>query len=146
MLPPAIAVHARPRRPRPAVCASAASACRWMSCRSARRESSLFVESIASTTSSVSFAPPRAATIASRCNVSMREEGATGSLRESRLRLLLEYATPDLVQLDRLEERPEVTLAEALVALALDDLEEDRSDDGGRENLQQHLVGRGRTV
>ena len=36
---------------------------------------------------------------------------------------------PDLVELDRLEQRLEVAFAEALVALALDDLEEDRADD-----------------
>src|ERR1700757_3466828 len=111
-----------------------------MSCRAARRESSLLVESIASTTSTVSFAvAPRLATIASRCNASIREESATGSLHEPRLTLLLEYATPNLVQLDRFEKRPEIAFAKALIALALDDLEEDRPDDGGRENLQKHL-------
>jgi hypothetical protein len=37
----------------------------------------------------------------------------------------------------RLEQRLEVALAEALVALALDDLEEDRADRVGGEDLQQ---------
>src|SRR5262249_33932002 len=88
----------------------------------------------------------RLATIASRCNASIREESATGGLRESRLTLLLEYATPNLVQLDRFEERPEIAFAEALIALALDDLEEDRPDDCRGEDLQQHLVGDRRAV
>src|SRR5215470_16523410 len=118
-----------------------------MSCVAARRESPLLVESIASTTSTASLdAAPRLATIASRCNASIREESATGGLRESRLTLLLEYATPNLVQLDRFEERPEIAFAEALIALALDDLEEDRPDDCRGEDLQQHLVGDRRAV
>ena len=45
-LPPATADHARPRRPRPADCHSAASSAPWMSRRDARRSSSLDVESI----------------------------------------------------------------------------------------------------
>src|SRR5215471_11304159 len=43
----------------------------------------------------------------------------------------------DLVALDRFEERAEIALAKAFVALALDDLEEDRADDGLGEDLQQ---------
>src|SRR5947208_17184217 len=42
-----------------------------------------------------------------------------------------------LVELHRLEQRLEVALAEALVALPLDDLEEDRADGGLGEDLQQ---------
>src|SRR5207302_7062025 len=38
---------------------------------------------------------------------------------------------------DGLEQRAEVALAEALVALPLDDLEEDRADDVAGEDLQQ---------
>ena len=53
-LPPATAVHARPRRPRPAVCHSAASTAPWMSRRGARRRSSVDVESSWSTTSTCS--------------------------------------------------------------------------------------------
>ena len=50
-LPPATAVQARPRRPRPALCHSAASATPWTSRRAMRRMSSELVESIWSTTS-----------------------------------------------------------------------------------------------
>ena len=42
--------------------------------------------------------------------------------------------------------RAEIALAEALVALALDDFEEDRADDRLGEDLQQHLAFRGRAV
>src|SRR5881394_1696883 len=49
----------------------------------------------------------------------------------------LDHAAPDLVLLDGLEQRAEVALAEALVALPLDDLEEDRADDVPGEDLQQ---------
>src|SRR5690606_32265172 len=41
----------------------------------------------------------------------------------------LEDAAADLVQLDGLEEGLEVSVAESLVALALDDLEEDRPEE-----------------
>src|SRR5690242_17710606 len=52
------------------------------------------------------------------------------------------HTSADLVQFDGLEQCLEISLAETLVALALDDLEEDRPDDVGREDLQQHtLVG-----
>src|SRR3712207_9118543 len=51
----------------------------------------------------------------------------------------LEHAAAHLVLLDGDEEGAEVALAEALVALALDELEEDRPDGVGREELQQHL-------
>ena len=40
-----------------------------------------------------------------------------------------------------LEQRPEVAFAEALVALALDELEEDRPELGLREDLQQQSFG-----
>src|SRR6185312_1229315 len=50
------------------------------------------------------------------------------------------HPTPDLVLLDRFEQGTEVAFAEALVALALDDLEEDRADDVLREDLQQHAL------
>ena len=49
----------------------------------------------------------------------------------------LDDAAANLVFFDRLEQRAEVALAEALVALALDDLEEDRTDHGFGEDLQQ---------
>src|SRR2546427_13109181 len=49
----------------------------------------------------------------------------------------LQDAAAHLVDLHRLEQRLEVALAEALVALPLDDLEEDRADGGLGEELQQ---------
>src|SRR5579864_3307950 len=52
----------------------------------------------------------------------------------------LDHAASDLVLLDRLEQGAEVALAETLVALALDDLEEDRADDVAREDLQQYAL------
>src|SRR5690606_16726636 len=52
---------------------------------------------------------------------------------------VVEDAPADLVLLDRFEQRLEVALAEALVALPLDELEEDRADHGLREDLQQDL-------
>src|SRR5205085_7425448 len=51
----------------------------------------------------------------------------------------LQHAAADLVFLDRFEQRLEVALAETVVALALDELEEDRTDRVRGENLQQHL-------
>src|SRR4029453_16460402 len=52
----------------------------------------------------------------------------------------LQHAAADLVELDRFEEGAEVAFAEALVALALDDLEEDRADDRLGEDLQQQAA------
>src|SRR5690606_31673751 len=49
----------------------------------------------------------------------------------------LQHAALHLVALDRLEQRLEVALAEAFVALALDDLEEDRAEGVLAEDLQQ---------
>src|SRR5262250_182942 len=51
-----------------------------------------------------------------------------------------QHAAADLVELDRFEEGAEVAFAETLVALALDDLEEDRADDGLGEDLQQQAA------
>src|SRR5215471_18201467 len=45
----------------------------------------------------------------------------------------------DLVLLDRLEQRLEISLAEAVVALSLDEFEEDRANHGLGEDLQQDL-------
>src|ERR1700719_5224462 len=50
-----------------------------------------------------------------------------------------QHAAPDLILLDRFEQRLEIALAKTVVALALDELEEDRPDRVGREDLQQHL-------
>src|SRR5271168_897859 len=58
------------------------------------------------------------------------------SLKASRL-LRRQYAAAHLILFDRLEQSLEVALAEALVALALDDLEEDRPDHVLGEDLQQ---------
>src|SRR5688500_16191604 len=56
-------------------------------------------------------------------------------------------AAADLVELDGLEKRLEIALAEAFVALALDDLEEDRADHVLGEDLeQQALAGLRRAV
>src|SRR5471032_1406002 len=55
---------------------------------------------------------------------------------------IFQHAALDLIELDRFEQRAEITFAEALVALALDDLEEDRTDDVLREDLQQQLAFR----
>src|SRR6185503_16124308 len=49
----------------------------------------------------------------------------------------------DLVEFDGFEQCLEIALAETLVALALDDFEEDGPDDIGRENLQQHAFAGG---
>src|SRR5471030_1703560 len=51
----------------------------------------------------------------------------------------LQHPPPNLIFLDRFEQRLEIALAETVVALALDELEEDRPDGVGGENLQQHL-------
>src|SRR5690349_3349582 len=58
--------------------------------------------------------------------------------------LVLQHAAPDLVELDRFEQGAEIALAEALVAAALDDLEEDRADHGLGEDLQQQTAALGR--
>src|SRR5438270_11812988 len=55
-----------------------------------------------------------------------------------------EHSTPHLVELDTLEQRLEIAFAEALVALALDDLEEDRADYVLGEDLQQQALPLGR--
>ena len=51
----------------------------------------------------------------------------------------LQHAPANLILLDRFEQRAEVALAEAVVAFALDELEEDRADHGFREDLEQDL-------
>jgi hypothetical protein len=51
----------------------------------------------------------------------------------------LQHAAADLVFLDRFEQRLEVAFAKTVVALALDELEEDRPDRVGGENLQQYF-------
>src|SRR5687768_16471891 len=51
-----------------------------------------------------------------------------------------QHSPAHLVELDGFEQRLEVAFAETLVALALDDLEEDRADDVVREDLQQQAL------
>src|SRR3954471_19658179 len=51
----------------------------------------------------------------------------------------LQHAAANLILLDRFEQRLEIALAESIVALALDEFEEDRPDRVRRENLQQHF-------
>src|SRR5690348_5792711 len=53
------------------------------------------------------------------------------------IRVCVEHAAANLVELDRFEEGAEITLAETVVALTLDDLEEDRPDHRRGEYLQQ---------
>src|SRR5689334_12765223 len=62
----------------------------------------------------------------------------------AKLREDLEDAPSHLVELDAFEQRLEIALAEAFVALALDDLEEDRADHVLREDLQQQPLTLGR--
>src|SRR5258708_29950678 len=58
--------------------------------------------------------------------------------------LCLQYAAADLVELDRFEQRAEIAFAEAFVAAALDDLEEDRANHRLGEDLQQEPAALGR--
>lgn len=51
-----------------------------------------------------------------------------------------QHPTPHLVALDGFEQRLEVALAEAVVALALDELKKHRSHQGFREDLQQQAL------
>src|SRR5215467_6215003 len=51
----------------------------------------------------------------------------------------LQHAAADLVFLDRFEQSLEVALAEPVVTLALDELEENRPDRVRGKDLQQHL-------
>src|SRR6476619_1694723 len=51
----------------------------------------------------------------------------------------LQHAPANLILLDRFEQRLEISLAESIIALALDELEEDRPDRVRGKNLQQHF-------
>src|SRR3981189_3315778 len=51
----------------------------------------------------------------------------------------LQHAAANLIFLDRFEQRLEIALAKAIVALALDEFEEDRPDPIRRKYLQQQL-------
>src|SRR5262245_3746623 len=50
-----------------------------------------------------------------------------------------DHTAAQLILFYRFKQRTEVALAKAFIALPLDELEEDRADDGAREDLQQHL-------
>src|SRR3954469_24661444 len=58
----------------------------------------------------------------------------------------LDDSAAHLVELDRLEQRLEIAFAEAFVALALDDLEENRADDVLGKDLQQQALPLGRSA
>src|SRR3954469_10858209 len=68
----------------------------------------------------------------------------TASQMKASVMRKLDDPTAHLVQLDALEQCLEIAFAEALVALALDDLEEDRADHILREDLQQQALTLGR--
>src|SRR5882762_3529189 len=117
------------------------------SCRRRRRPRSCIVASGCGGCSRA----PRAGS--SRCKASSTSPASTGRSRArasagtgrlQRPQALaanqLEYAAPDLVLLDGFEQGAEVALAEALVAFPLDDLEEDRTDDVLRKDLQQQAL------
>src|SRR4051812_8635606 len=56
------------------------------------------------------------------------------------LRVDLDHSAADLVELDALEQRLEIAVAEALIALALDDFEEDRAEHVLGEDLKQDAL------
>ena len=60
-----------------------------------------------------------------------KQEAAPGEYNK----LFLQHAAAHLIQLDTLEQRLEVAFAESLVAFALDELEENRAQLIGAENL-----------
>src|SRR3954464_2170771 len=66
--------------------------------------------------------------------------GRRRSVRSCRRSLRRDDAALYLVQLDRFEQCLEIALAEALIALALDDLEEDRADHILGEDLEQESL------
>src|SRR3954465_265502 len=73
--------------------------------------------------------------------------GRRRSGRSCRRSMRRDDAALYLVELDRFEQCLEIALAEALIPLALDDLEEDRADHILREDLEQEALARlGRTV
>src|SRR5689334_18548830 len=91
-------------------------------------------------------ASPECSSPSERRRSSEKPRGESTEVGGDRRASALEHAAADLIELDRFEQRPEVAFAEALIALALDDLEEDRTDHGRGEDLQQHLVLRRRAV
>src|SRR5665213_239203 len=57
-----------------------------------------------------------------------------------------QYTATNLIELERFEQRLEITLAEALVTLALDDFEKARADHVLREDLQQQALALSRSA
>ena len=74
---------------------------------------------------------------------SRRECLGTARRRGKQLVDVLHYAAAHLVQFDRFEQGLEIALAETVVALALDDLEEDRTDLVFGEDLQEQAAAGG---
>src|SRR3954469_3138568 len=68
----------------------------------------------------------------------------TASQMKASVMRWLQNPAAHLIKLNTLEQRLEIALAEALVALALDDLEEDRADHVLGEDLQQQPLPFGR--
>src|ERR1700761_1962926 len=64
--------------------------------------------------------------------------------RREDIALRLQHAAADLVELQALEQRLEVAFAETVIALALDEFEEDRTQHVLREDLQQKALPFGR--
>lgn len=62
----------------------------------------------------------------------------SASRRIGKSTLRRQHATPNLIQLNRFEQRFEITFTKALITFALDDLEEDWAEQVLREDLQQH--------
>src|SRR6478672_694697 len=79
------------------------------------------------------YSPTAAPTTAAR-------SGPSQGSQDGGLGIHLDDAAPDLVQLDGVEQGLEIALAERLVSLALDDLEEDRPEGVLGEDLQQQAV------
>src|SRR6202000_3360356 len=59
---------------------------------------------------------------------------------------VLQHATANLIEFDALEQRLEIAFAETLIALALDDLEEDRTNGVLGEDLQKQTAIFRRTI
>src|SRR6266446_836396 len=91
-------------------------------------------ESITTTGSMDSGPAPRGAS--TMCNCTSGNDEGEANLRRA---LQRQHTAANLVFLDRFEQRLEIAFAKAVVALALDELEEDRPDGVGGKNLQQHL-------
>ena len=70
----------------------------------------------------------------------MRRRWPASRRRSITISARLQHAAFDLVEFDALEQRFEVALAEAFIAFALNELEEDRPDRVFAEDLQQQAL------